>query len=437
MADDVLFEVGTVVPGNASGAGGTPRVQRPVRDQLEFVPSDLDSLLPDEHQARTVWSYVERVDLAREYAAIRAVEGGVGRPPIAPEILLALWLYATLDGVGSARTLAKLCEDHVAYRWLCGGVSVNYHTLADFRSHSGELLDELLTDSVTRLRAAGAVTLNRVAHDGMRVRASAGKGSFKRKDKLEQFREEATAQVATLKQELEADPAACDKRRRAARERAARERQARVEAALKVYPQVKAERKHDKEQARVSTTDADARIMHMADGGFRPAYNVQFTTDTGSQVIVGAEVLSNGSDGGQLRPAVQQVQTRYGVTPPEALVDGGYAKREDIEQLATAQPPCTVYAPPPKLKTHDGRDVAPPADESVAVKEWRERMRTEAAQRIYKERASTAECVNAQAHNRGLQQFVVRGLTKVRNVALLFAVAHNIARTVALLSGIG
>jgi len=437
MADEELFEVGVVVPGNEGGAGGTPRVQRPVRDQLEFVPSDLDSLLPDEHQARTVWSYVEKVDLAREYAAIRAVEGGVGRPPIAPEILLALWLYATLDGVGSARTLAKLCEDHVAYRWLCGGVSVNYHTLADFRSRAGALLDALLTDSVLRLRAAGAVTLNRVAHDGMRVRASAGKGSFKRKDKLEQFREEATAQVEALKQELEADPAACDKRRKAARERAVRERQERIEAALNVYPQVKAERKHDKDQARASTTDADARIMHMPDGGFRPAYNVQFTTDTGSQAIVGADVISNGSDGGQLRPAVQQVQARYGVTPPEALVDGGYAKREDIEQLATAQPPCTVYAPPPELKTHDGRAIAPPADESAAVKEWRERMKTAAAQQIYKERASTAECVNAQAHNRGLQQFVVRGLGKVRNVVLLFAVAHNIARMAALLGAMG
>ena len=437
MADNMLFEVGATVPGNASGMGGTPRVQRPVRDQVELVPSDLDSLLPDEHQARTVWSFVERVDLSREYAAIRAVEGGVGRAAIDPRILLAVWLYATLDGVGSARTLAKLCEDHVAYRWLCGGVSVNYHTLADYRSQAGTLLDELLTDSVVRLRVAGAVTLNRVAHDGMRVRASAGKGSFKRKDKLEQFREEATAQVEALKQELAADPAACDKRRKAARERAARERQERIAAALNVYPRVKAERKHDKEQARVSTTDADARIMHMADGGFRPAYNVQFTTDTGSQVIVGVDVISNGSDGGQLRPAVHQVQARYDVTPQEALVDGGYAKREDIEQLATARPPCTVYAPPPKLKTHDGRAIAPPEDESAAVKEWRERMGTDAAQQIYKERASTAECVNAQARNRGLQQFAVRGLGNVRSVVLLFALAHNIARTVALLGGIG
>ena len=118
-------------------------------------------------------------------------------------------------------------------------------------------------------------------------------------------------------------------------------------------------------------------------------------------------------------------------------MDGGYAKREDIEQLATAQPPCLVYAPPPELKTHAGRAVAPPAHESAAVQEWRERMKTEAARQTYKERAATAECVNAQARNRGLQQFVVRGLAKVRNVALLFALAHNLARMAALLGGMG
>lgn len=437
MADEKLFEVGAAVPSKENSAVGTPRVQHPVRNQLEWVSSDLDSLLPDEHQARTVWSYIETIDLSTAYAAIRAVEGMAGRPPIAPEILLALWLYATLEGVGSARALAKLCEEHLAYRWLCGGVSVNYHTLSDFRSQSGALLNSLLTDSVARLRAAGAVTLNRVAHDGVRVRASAGRNSFKRKGKLERFRLEAATQVQTLKQELEADPVTCDKRRKAARERAAQERQARVKAALKVYPQVKAERKHAKEKARASTTDADARIMHMSDGGFRPAYNVQLTTDTGSQAIVGVEVISNGSDGGQLQPAVQQVQARYGVTPREALADGGYAKREDIEQLAAAQPPCTVYAPPPELKTRDGRTIAPPANESAAVKEWRERMKTEPAQEIYRERASTAECVNAQARNRGLQQFVVRGLKKVLSVVLLFALAHNIVRMVALLGGIG
>jgi hypothetical protein len=276
-----------------------------------------------------------------------------------------------------------------------------------------------------------------VAHDGVRVRASAGKSSFKREEKLEQFRREAEEQVEALRKELEANPGASERRRKAARERAARERQERIDVALQGYPEVKAQKKHDKERARVSTTDCDARIMHMPDGGFRPAYNVQFSTDTQSQVVVGVDVIRSGSDGGQLQPAVEQLEQRYGTRPREMLVDGGYAKREDIEQLARASPPCTVFAPPPELKTHDGRSIAPPDDESPEVKEWRARMQTEEAKRIYTERASTAECVNAQAHNRGLQQFVVRGLKKVRSVAILFALAHNVARMAALLGGLG
>jgi transposase len=180
------------------------------------------------------------------------LEGGAGRTAIDPRILLALWLYATLDGVGSARALAQLCADHIVYRWLCGGVSVNYHTLSDFRSNSQNELDELLTDSVARLRAAGAVTLARVALDGTRVRASAGSGSFRRLKTLERFRAEAQARVAALRKELEADPSACSKRQQAARERAARERAARVAEALRQYPEVQAKKKHDKEEARVS-----------------------------------------------------------------------------------------------------------------------------------------------------------------------------------------
>jgi transposase len=380
-----------------------------------------------------VWDYVERADLSALYAKIRAIEGSVGRSPIDPKILLALWLYATLDGVGSARALAKLCEDHAAYRWLCGGVSTNYHTLSDFRSNSGAELDALLTASVARLRAAGAVTLNRVAHDGMRVRASAGSGSFRREKTLKRFEAEAKLQVAALRRELAEDPAAYSQRQKAARERAARERQARVAEALRQYPEVKAKKKHDKEEARVSITDPDARKMHMPDGGFRPAYNVQLTTDTASQAIVGVEVSQSGSDHGLLPLAVQRVQARCGATPREMLTDGGFAKAEDIEQLAKAAPPCTVYAPPPELKTHDGKVIPPSEDESAEVRAWRARMKTEEAKRIYKERASTAECVNALARNRGMQQFVVRGVKKVRTVVLFFVLAHNLLRTASLL----
>jgi transposase len=402
------------------------RVLMPNRAQVELRPSDLESLLPEGHRARLVWAYVERSDLSRVYGAIKAVEGGSGRTPIAPEILYALWLYGTLEGVGGARSIARLTEAHDAYRWICGGVQVNYHTLADFRSEQEELLDGLLTDSVTALLASGAVTLKRVAQDGTRVRASAGAASFRRRGSLERCLEEAKAQVEALKRQVEDDPGAMSRRQQAARERAIRERQERIERALQRQNELaELKRKHGKspEEARASTTDAEATVMKMGDGGYRPAYNAQFATDTGSQVIVGVEVTMAGSDMGQLVPMLDQVAERTGATPEEWLVDGGYPAHEQLEQAAGKT---TVYAPVPKSKNEAVDPHAAKAGDSPAVAQWRQRMRTDEAKEIYKERASTAECVNAQARERGLTRLRVRGKSRVRSVLLLHALAHNL-----------
>jgi transposase len=438
MSTGELFE-GLAVPERADAQPATPpevRVLRPNRLQLQLRPSDLESVLPEDHTARLVWAYVERQDLSPLYAPIKAVSGGSGRSAIAPEILLALWLYATLEGVGSARALARLCDAHDAYRWLCGGVRVNHHTLSDFRVGHVTYLDGLLTTSVASLLACKAVTMVRVAQDGMRVRAHAGAGSFRRRARLEQCLQEARQQVAALKKELQDDPDASNRRQQAARERAVREREQRLEAALAALPQAeKIKRAQGKPEAsaRTSTTDAEATVMKMPDGGFRPAYNVQLASDTGSQVITGVDVVSIGSDLGQLVPMVEQLETRYGTPPAELLVDGGYAKREAIEQVAERT---TIYAPvvKPKKADRDPHEALPTDSEVIA--EWRTRMGTEAAQTIYKARAATAECVNAQARNRGLQRFNVRGLNKVKSVVLLYALAHNLMRTVALSPGL-
>ena len=437
MAEETLFPVGAVEAKPARKVeAGVPRLELPVRDQIEMRSSDLESLIADDHQVRTVWDYVEQADLSALYAQIRSVEGRAGRAAIDPKILFALWLYATLEGIGSARALAKLCADHIVYQWICGGVSVNYHTVADFRSQNGELLDRLFTESVARLRSFGLVTLNRVAHDGMRVRANAGSSSFRRQKRLEQFRAEAAEQVQALRKELEEDPGASDLRRKAARQRAAKERQEKLAEALRQYPEVREKKKKDKDKTRVSTTDPDARRMHMADGGTRPAFNVQLSTDTASQVIVGVEVIKSGSDGGQMVPAVQQLETRYQTTPNEFLTDGGFVKKEDIEQLASAPHACQVYAPVPLPKVQGKAKAEPYSSESPAVSAWHRRMKTAEAKQIYKERAATAECVNALARNRGMQQFPVRGLKKVRAVVLLFALAHNLLCMVRLLGTI-
>jgi len=408
----------------------------PNRAQLEMRSSDLDSLIAADHRVRMVWAFVEQLQLDALYAQIRAVEGGVGRSPIAPEILLSLWLYATIDGVGSARALARLCEQHDAYRWLCGGVSVNYHTLADFRVQKGTVLDELLTTSVATLLDVGAVTLTRVAQDGMRVRASAGSKSFRRRDRLEGFLAEAKQRVAQLKAEVESDPGAYSRREQAARERAAREREQKIQAALRRLPELEqakerqaARGKKKVKPARTSTTDAEATIMKMPNGGYNAAYNAQFCTDTGSQVIVGLDMISSGVDQGQMTPMLGQLQRRYDTAPAEYLVDGGYVTGPEIEAGSATS---TIYAPLPergndKLEPHEKR-----RHESAAVAAWRERMGTDEAKAIYKERASTAECVNALARERGLTRLRVRGLVKTKSVLLLFALAHNILRIAAL-----
>jgi len=416
------------------------RVLMPNRRQMELRPSDLESLLPEGHRARVVWGYVERQDLSAMYEPIKAVEGGAGRTAIAPEIVFALWLYATLEGVGHARALERLTQSHDAYRWICGGVQVNYHTLSDFRADHGAALDGLLTDSVASLMAAGAVKLKRVAQDGMRVRASAGAGSFRRKGRLESCLEQARAQVAALKKQSEEDPGALSRRSQAARERAVREREERIEKALERLPELeKIKQKQGKEadQARASTTDAQATVMKMGDGGFRPAYNAQYATDSESQVIVGADVVTAGSDMGQMVPMVEQVSERCGSAAQEWLVDGGYPAHEQLDKVASYT---TVYAPVQKPKDEATDPHAPKASDSEAVAAWRVRMGTEQAKTIYRERAATAECVNAQARNRGLIRLPVRGLAKVKNVVLLFALAHNVMRMFALapeLVGIG
>ena len=388
----------------------------------------LEDLIETDHQARVVWDFCTGLDLQPLYESIRSREGGPGRAAIDPRLCVALWLYATLEGVGSARALAWLCGHHHAFRWLCGGVSVNHHTLSDFRVGHVEVLDRLLTHSVAVLREQDLVDLNRVAHDGMRVRASAGAASFHRRPTLEQCLREAEDQVARLKEEMDDDPSAPSRRHAAARERAARERAERLRQALERLPELEAKKKAgEKEKARASGTDPEATVMKMADGGYRPAYNIEFGVETAGLVIAAVEVTTSGSDAGQITPLNDQIHDRHGVYPKETLTDGGFVNLEDIEAAQAPPRGTRVYAPVPEPKD-PGRDRhAPRPGDGEQVREWRARMGTEPAQEVYRQRASTVECVNAQARNRGLIRLLVRGLRKVKAVALWFAIAHNLA----------
>jgi hypothetical protein len=196
-------------------------------------------------------------------------------------------------------------------------------------------------------------------------------------------------------------------------------------------------RKDERDQARVSTTDPEAHFMKMADGGTRPAYNVHYATATDSQVVVGVDVHTVGSDLGQLLPMVQQIQERHGETPKEMLADGNFAKHEDITRLAEPDQGVTVYSPVkgPNNKANDR--YAPKPSDSPAVAAWRQRMATAAAQVVYQVRAAVAECVNALARNRGLQRLPVRGRAKVKCIAFWFALAHNLCRALRLRAAAG
>ena len=435
-----LGELGTVER-NAdplAPTGAAPRLRLAERHQGEFRLVVLDKLLPADHQVRAVWDYVCQVDLTPILAKIEAVEGKPGRDTTDPRILLCLWLFATLEGVGSARELDRLCTEHLAFLWICGGVTVNYHMLADFRVDHAEVLDQLLTHSVAVLRHAGLVDLERVAQDGMRVRASAGASSFRRRGKLEGYLHEAKVQVERLKNELQHDPALPNKKRQAARERAAREKVERLEHALVELEKIEASREERKKgsgaQARASSTDPEARKTKMPDGGFRPAYNAQLATDTASRIIVGVDMTNAVSDGGQMGPMLDEIKERHDQVPKAYLVDGGFTSRDDIDYAATEHK-VNVYAPikDQKKKLDAGKDpFAPQKGDTPAVQDWRARMGTEEAQRLYRLRSATAEWTNAQARNRGLYRVTVRGLAKVKAVLLLYALVHNLVQGEAL-----
>lgn len=431
---NVLFDLGPSIP--ATPAKGVPRLRYANREQPCYRVVALDNLLPSDHEVRSVWSFVEGLDLSPLLAKVQALQAQAGAPATDPRILMSLWLYATLRGIGSARELNRRCDldcGEVPFQWLCGDVTLNYHTLADFRTAHGDLLDTFLTNAVATLRHEGLVDLERVAQDGIKVRANAGGSSFHRRKTLEQNLAEAEQQVQALKKELEADGGAGNRRQQKARERAARERQERVQRALAELTAVEAQKKAaDKNQARASSTDADARFMKMGDGGFRPAFNIQLATDTATQIITGVEVSNSGADHGKLAPMVHQLEERYGQPPKEMLVDGGFAKKEDIAEVSAPTGSTTVYAPVRKSKDPERDPHTSCRGDAPAVAAWRQRMATTEAKEIYKERASAAECVNAQARNRGLQQFRVRGQVKVRAVILWFVLAHNLVRAVAL-----
>lgn len=417
---------------------GKPRLNRPNREQIEWRPISLNSMLPENHEVRMVWAWVEEMDLSPIYEKIRSVEGEAGRNAIDPAIFMGLWLYATITGVGSARQLEKLCKEHLAYMWLCGGVSVNYHSLADFRVNHEEYLEQLLIKSIAALQAEGLVTMEQVAQDGKKIRASAGSGSFHRKETLEKHLQQARKQVEQLRQELDKNPNLITKGQAKARERAACERQERLEKAKKQLEEMEKraeetgrarENKKKGKEHRASITDPEARVMKMANGGFNPAYNAQFCTDTESNIIVWMDVTQQGNDTGLGSKMLDDVEGAHGKYPDKAIMDTGYFSRDEVVKIA--QKGCVPFIAIPGKAPNKDTDYRyiPKKNDQPEVSEFRVRMGKDEAKERLIVRGAVAELVHAVMDQCNLSRMRVRGVEKVRTVLLWFVLAHNWLRT--------
>jgi transposase len=415
----------------ARGKPAGLRLETATRGQVEFQQGSLDDLLSADHRARQVWDYVEGLDLGVLYGRVRTTVLSSGRPAIDPAILMALWLYATLDGVGSARLLDRLCRSEAAYRWLCGGVGVNYHTLSDFRSDAGPLLDDLLSRSIAGLIASGSIDAQTLAVDGLRVRASAGSGSFRSGERLQELYGAAKQAVEELRAEIEEDPGSAERRTKARRQAAAEDRLRRLEEARRAHAEIEQRREEeareqrrkkprDDKPARASTSDPQARVMKMGDGGYRPAYNVQIKTTAEGCHIIGVSVTNCASDRGLLGPALDEIDRRYGVQPQRLLADGGFDSKSDIEQLHAED--IELFCPLPK--NTKGDPAAPRRGDGPGTIAWRQRMASEQGQAIYKRRFAT-ERPHAHMRNHGLQRLLVRGADKVKAVMLWHVHAFN------------
>lgn len=420
---------------NTKPSSSRARVSRPQRSQVEMQLFSLEQLLPKDHRARLVWSYVQQLDLEPLYEEIVVSDSQAGRSAIAPEVLLALWLLATLDGIGSAREIDRRCQIDISYMWVCGHVSVNYHTISDFRTAHVEFLERILVDSVASMIHTGMVPLETIAVDGMRVRANAGKSSFRRKPTLTELQAEAQSHLDELKAEGESESGRqhASARRSAAAERAARERKERIDEALKQHEELAKQREQRKkgegEKTRTSTTDPDARKMKMPNGGFDPAFNVQFATDAHSRVIVSVEVTNEGTDGGQLQPMHKKVCDDYERTPENIVVDGAYATKEGVTAVESNGTNVVSSIPRSEQLEQHGKDpYSPQKGDTPEYAQFRARMADPRYQELYKSRPSIAEFPNADCRNRNLRQFRVRGLAKVKAVALWHALAFNFTR---------
>src|SRR6202522_1240896 len=429
---------------SVAGQKGAVRLRKPERRQLAMVVECADDLVRALHPVRTVMAVVEKLDVSGFGEPIRAREGIAGRDATDPRLLVGLWLYACVRGIGSARELARRCEESAPFRWLCGGGSVNHRLLSDFRCDHADALDAVFTQVLVTLVDKKLVRVSRISQDGVRIRVSAGSNSFRREERLQFLLEQARQHVLALRKELEspAQSGAATARQKGARKRAAESRQQRLEQAIAQLPELKQKQPEAAQRAgrgkggdqirarqpRVRPTEAPPRARKMANGGYNPAVNVQLATDTESRAILGVEVSNESSDSAGLsQPMRQQVEQRTSCKVEQHLLDGGYLRMEDIVQAHQQGVELFVPPKPARNPNNRGQELQPKPGDSEAILAWKQRMRSEEGKTIYLQRAATSETVNGELRTyRGLVPLTVRGLNKIKCVALWCALAYNL-----------
>lgn len=407
-----------------------PRTTEPVRNQAAIRFEMPEDALEREHPARVLWDALGRLDLSAFLAEARSVEGHAGRPTHSPRMLLTLWTYAISQGVGSAREIERLIESDRAFGWIVGDAPVSHHVLSRFRIGHREALDKLMTDILAALVHAGVLSLRLVALDGMRVRAAAAAPSFRTEESLLECREQAELHLKAVL--AQADDPELSAAQQAARERGAREFQRRIEEAITAVQELRTARSASQPAARASTTDAEARVMKMGDGGFRPALNLRTATAGselgGPRTIVAVDVTNVGSDMSAMTPMLAQVEQRTGTLPETVLADANHANHDAI--VSATESNVEVLVSVPKRSQLSGAQ----GDHRPAIEQWKARMQTERGKELYRARAGLCEWTNAHVAGRfGLRQFLVRGLEKATCVALLAAITSNLTQHLATL----
>jgi len=303
---------------------------RPItRNQLMIRPLDVEKMVEEEHPVRAIWAMVCQLDWSRFKETVKVVEGGKGRSHYDPRLLAALWIYAYSEGVNSARELSRMTSYEPGCQWLTGMEEVNYHTLADFRTHDKEALDEIFVQVLGLLSADGLTDLKRVMQDGTKIKAQASGNSFRREEKIREHLRLAQEQIEAM-----GDPHSEELSQRVmkARQRGAREKKQRLEQALEELKKLEQGRKASEKAPRVSQSDPQARVMKQPNGGFAPSYNVQICTEASNKIIVAVEATQAGTDYDQLAMGIDGVENNTGQTPTQMVVDGGYIKNENIEK---------------------------------------------------------------------------------------------------------